>query len=141
MILEQIPRMIFQDLLLMRPITGQYLPRIPRGQHGRKFTALLQVRILLFIIAVPQTISFPALPVMTYGDLPVTLTATAPSGLPVTFTSSNTSVATLSGNILTANSTGTADIIAMQTGNGTYAPARYIRILTVNKADQTIPML
>jgi gliding motility-associated-like protein len=85
-----------------------------------------------------QTISFPALPVMTYGDLPVTLTATASSGLPVTFTSSNTSVATLSGNVLTANSTGTADIIALQTGNGTYAPARYIRILTVNKADQTV---
>jgi gliding motility-associated-like protein len=85
-----------------------------------------------------QTISFPALPVMTYGDLPVTLTATASSGLPVTFTSSNTTVATLSGNLLTANSTGTADITALQTGNGTYAPARYIRILTVNKAEQVI---
>jgi gliding motility-associated-like protein len=85
-----------------------------------------------------QTISFPALPVITYGDPPVTLTATASSGLPVTFTSSNTTVATLSGNVLTANSTGTADITALQTGNGTYAPARYIRILTVNKADQSI---
>jgi len=85
-----------------------------------------------------QTISFPALPVMTYGDMPVTLTATASSGLPVTFTSSNTTVATLSGNVLTANSTGTADIIAMQIGDGTYAPARYIRILTVDNADQTI---
>jgi gliding motility-associated-like protein len=85
-----------------------------------------------------QTISFPALPVMTYGDLPVTLTATASSGLPVTFTSSNTTVATLSGNVLTANSTGTADITALQTGNGTYAPARYIRILTVNKTEQAI---
>ncbi len=85
-----------------------------------------------------QTISFSALPVMIYGDLPVTLTATASSGLPVTFTSSNTTVATLSGNVLTANSTGTADITALQTGNGTYAPARYIRILTVNKAEQAI---
>ncbi len=85
-----------------------------------------------------QTISFPAIPVMTYGDLPVTLTATASSGLPVTFTSSNTTVASLTGNILTANSTGTADITALQIGNGTYAPARYIRILTVNKADQAI---
>jgi len=85
-----------------------------------------------------QTISFPALPVMTYGDMPVTLTATASSGLPVTFTSSNTTVTTLSGNVLTANSTGTADIIAMQIGDGTYAPARYIRILTVDNADQTI---
>jgi hypothetical protein len=85
-----------------------------------------------------QTISFPALPAITYGDPPVTLYATASSGLPVTFTSSNTAVATFSGNVLTANSTGIAEITAMQTGNGTYAPARYIRILTVNKADQTI---
>jgi gliding motility-associated-like protein len=85
-----------------------------------------------------QTISFPAMPVMSYGDLPVTLTATASSGLLVTFTSSNTTVASLTGNILTVNSTGTADITALQIGNGTYAPARYIRILTVNKADQTI---
>jgi gliding motility-associated-like protein len=40
--------------------------------------------------------------------------------------------------VLTANSTGTADITAMQSGNGTYAPARYIRTLSVNPADQTI---
>ena len=85
-----------------------------------------------------QTVSFPAIPVMTYGDLPVTLTATASSGLPVTFTSSNSTVATITGNILTANSTGTADITALQSGNGTYAPARYIRTLTVNQANQTI---
>ena len=85
-----------------------------------------------------QTVSFTALPVMTYSDPPVSLIATASSGLPVTFTSSNSSVATISGNVLTANSTGTADITAMQSGNGTYAPARYIRTLNVNQADQTI---
>jgi gliding motility-associated-like protein len=85
-----------------------------------------------------QTVSFTALQVMTYGDPPVTLIASASSGLPVTFTSSNSSVATISGNVLTANSTGIADINAMQSGNGTYAPARYIRTLTVNQADQTI---
>jgi gliding motility-associated-like protein len=75
---------------------------------------------------------------MTYGAPPVTLLATASSGLPVTFTSSNSTVATISGSVLTANSTGAADITAMQSGNGTYAPARYIRTLTVNQADQTI---
>ncbi len=85
-----------------------------------------------------QTITFPALPVMTFGDAPATLSATASSGLAVTFTSSNTSVATLSGTTLTANSPGTAEITAQQIGNGTYAPARYIRTLTVNKASQTI---
>ncbi len=85
-----------------------------------------------------QTISFPALPVMIFGDPPITLSATSSSGLPVTFTSSNTTVATLSGNQVDANSTGTADITALQVGNGTYAPARYIRTLTVDKDDQAI---
>ena len=85
-----------------------------------------------------QTVSFTAFPVMNYGDPAVDLIATASSGLPVTFTSSNSTVATISGNTLTANSTGTADITALQSGDGTYAPARYIRILTVNQADQAI---
>ena len=85
-----------------------------------------------------QTVSFTAFPVMNYGDPAVNLIATASSGLPVTFTSSNSTVATITGNTLTANSTGTADITALQSGDGTYAPARYIRILTVNQADQAI---
>ncbi|MBN1599329.1 MAG: gliding motility-associated C-terminal domain-containing protein [Bacteroidales bacterium] len=85
-----------------------------------------------------QTISFPALPEMTYGDPPLTLSATASSGLQVTFTSSNTTVASIEGNILDINSTGSANIIAMQVGDGTFAPARYIRVLNVMKAEQVI---
>jgi gliding motility-associated-like protein len=85
-----------------------------------------------------QTITFDELPVMTYGDPSITLSATASGGGTVSFTSSNTSVATISGTTLTANSPGTSEITAYQGGNGTYAPARYIRPLTVNKSDQTI---
>ncbi len=85
-----------------------------------------------------QTISFAELPVMTYGDAPITLSATASSGSPVSFTSSNTSVATISGTTLTVNSPGTSEITAFQGGNGTYAPAHFIRPLIVIKADQTI---
>lgn len=85
-----------------------------------------------------QTITFPAIPSMTYGDSPLSLTATASSGLPVSFTSSNTTVGSITGSMLTANSTGTSEITAQQIGNGTYAPARYIRTLTVNKANQSI---
>jgi gliding motility-associated-like protein len=85
-----------------------------------------------------QTVSFTALHAMMFGDPPITLIASASSGLPVTFTSSNSTVATINGNILNANSTGSADITAMQSGDGTYAPARYIRTLTVSQTDQTI---
>jgi gliding motility-associated-like protein len=92
-------------------------------------------QLVSFII---QTISFPALPVVTYGDPPITLSASSSSGLPVVFASSNTTVALVTGNRLSFNSAGTAEIMALQSGNGTYAPARYIRTITVNKADQTI---
>ncbi len=85
-----------------------------------------------------QTITFADLPVMTYGDPAVTMSASASSGASVTFTSSNTSVASVNGTLLTPNSPGTAEITAYQGGSGTYAPARYIRTLTVGKATQTI---
>jgi len=85
-----------------------------------------------------QTISFPALQQVTYGDPPFALSAVASSGLPVVFASSNTTVALVTGNSLSFNSTGTAEITAFQPGNGTYAPARYIRTITINRADQMI---
>ena len=44
-----------------------------------------------------QTITFAALAAKTVGDAPFAITATASSGLPVSFTSSNSAVATVSG--------------------------------------------
>jgi hypothetical protein len=66
------------------------------------------------------------------GDLIMT-------GLPITYTSTNTSVATISGKTVTILAAGTADIIASQTGNDYYnAASEVIRTLTVSKANQTI---
>lgn len=53
----------------------------------------------------------------------VTLDATATSGLPVTYTSSNSSIVSINGNQLTAIANGTATIIAIVEGNDLYAPA------------------
>ncbi len=53
----------------------------------------------------------------------VTLAATASSGLPVTYTSSTTSVCTVSGNTVTLLTLGTCTINANQAGNSTYAAA------------------
>ncbi|MRR23305.1 hypothetical protein EG830_10045, partial [bacterium] len=44
-----------------------------------------------------QTITFAALPVLTYGDAAVSMSASASSGAPVTFTSSHTSLAAVHG--------------------------------------------
>lgn len=70
-----------------------------------------------------QTITFNALSDVTYGDAPFNLTATASSGLTVTYTSSDDNVASVSGNTVTIHGVGTVTITASQAGNGTYNPA------------------
>jgi predicted secreted protein len=82
----------------------------------------------------PQTISFGALDTKTYGDSPYDLTATSTSGLAVSYSSDNTTVATVSGTTVTIVGTGTANITASQVGNATnLAAANVIQQLTVNK--------
>jgi hypothetical protein len=67
-----------------------------------------------------------------------TLTATAGSGLPITYTSSNPAVATINGNLLTTTGVGTVVITALQAGDDTYAPASMPRTLTVNNIGITL---
>jgi hypothetical protein len=86
-----------------------------------------------------QTITFGALASKTYGAAPITLTATASSGLPVYYTSSDTGVATVDGSTLTIVGVGPTNITASQAGDGTWAAATpVVQALTVAKADQTI---
>ncbi len=70
-----------------------------------------------------QTITFPAIPDQTLGAAPVTLQATASSGLAVTYTSTTSTVCTVSGNQATLVAIGSCSIRADQAGNGVYAPA------------------
>lgn len=71
-----------------------------------------------------QTITFNELVAKGVNDEPFDLTATASSGLPVSFTSSNPAVATVSGNTITIQGApGTATITAMQPGDNNYLPA------------------
>ncbi len=72
---------------------------------------------------IPQTISFGAAPAMAVGGANGTVSATATSGLAVTFSSLTPSVCTVSGATVTAVTAGTCTIAADQTGNGSYAPA------------------
>jgi hypothetical protein len=83
-------------------------------------------------IAQNQTITFNAIPSKTYGDAPFELTATASSGLPVSYTSSNTTVASISGQTVTILSAGTTIITASQAGNESYlAAADVFQTLTI----------
>jgi hypothetical protein len=70
----------------------------------------------------PQSITFGAIPSKSVGDSFV-LAATASSGLPVTYSSSNPSVATVAGDVVTINAAGFVEIIASVAGNSSFAPA------------------
>jgi hypothetical protein len=86
-----------------------------------------------------QTITFPELSTVTM-DLPgFSLDASASSGLPLTFTSSDPAVATVSGDQITIVSGGTTEITAEQAGNNDFAAAAPVtRVLIVLKIDQSI---
>jgi len=78
-----------------------------------------------------QTIAFNPIPIHTYGDAPFTLSATASSGLPVTFTIAS-GPATVSGSTLTIAGAGTVIVDATQAGNANYNPAIAEQSFTVD---------
>ncbi|WP_224958214.1 MBG domain-containing protein [Geomonas subterranea] len=65
-----------------------------------------------------QEITFPAIPERTYGDPPFGIVASACSGLPLNFRSSNPDVARVDGDVITITGAGTAVITASQAGTG-----------------------
>jgi len=90
-----------------------------------------------------QVIIFTALPGKTLGDAAFTINATGgASGNPVTYTSSNPAVATITGNTVTIVGVGTANITASQAGNATYhAATDVMQVLTVAFPPNTAPTL
>ncbi len=70
----------------------------------------------------PQAITFAQPTDHSYGDAPFSLSASASSGLPVTF-SVVSGPATLSGSLVTLTGWGTVTIRATQMGDSTWAPA------------------
>lgn len=86
-----------------------------------------------------QTISFNPLDSKNFGDSDFELMATASSGLDVSYSSSDESVATIDGSTVTIVGAGTSTITASQSGNDYYHTAPNVeRLLTVAKADQTL---
>lgn len=94
---------------------------------------------LFTINAGSQTITFGPLAPVTVGSAPFALTATGgASGNPVAYTSSNLTVATISGSMVTILSAGTTTITASQAGNTNYSAANPVtQSLTVTAAPTT----
>lgn len=85
----------------------------------------------------PQTITFAGLSPETYGAGPITLDATASSGLAVTYTV--TGPAAIVGSTLTITGAGSVAVTANQSGNGTYAAATPVtESFTVSPAVLTV---
>ncbi|MCB0917919.1 MAG: hypothetical protein KDC39_05055 [Actinobacteria bacterium] len=76
-----------------------------------------------FEVKQDQTITFPQSADASLTDSPVTVSATASSGLPVTYTSATPSICTVSGAQATLLSTATCTITASQAGNSDYYAA------------------
>jgi len=100
----------------------------PAPNVNRSFTVRLAV----------QTITFGSLAAKRINDPPFTVSATASSGLPVTFSIAS-GPATIDGNVVTVTGTGTVTVRASQAGDSTYAPAPNVnRSFSVTLAAQTI---
>jgi hypothetical protein len=86
-----------------------------------------------------QQITFNPLTERTFGDDSFELSASSTSGLDVSYSSSNTNVATIDGATVSIIGAGQTIITASQSGNADFDAAIPVeRTLIVNKADQTI---
>jgi uncharacterized repeat protein (TIGR03803 family) len=85
-----------------------------------------------------QTVTFNTIPVQTYGNPDFSGGATTSSGLVVTYTSSDLSVAWINGDQIHIVGVGTCTITATQQGNSVYTPASATQTLTVGQASLLI---
>jgi MBG domain/MBG domain (YGX type) len=93
----------------------------------------------LVIAKANQTITFNALANKTYGDPDFTVSATASSGLPVSFSVGASDNCTISGATIHITGAGSCTVTASQGGNSNYNAAPDVsRSFSIAKASQTI---
>ena len=113
---------------------------ITASQAGNSnYLAAVQAQQIVTIGKANQTISFPG-PVTLQLGVPasnqVTLTATATSGLAVSFAAAPPAICTVSGATLTMVAAGSCTITGSQAGDSNFnAAADVVRTITINAAD------
>jgi len=91
------------------------------------------------VLQISQSITFNSLPNISFRSTPLTLTAFASSGLPVSFTSLAPSVCNVSSTSVTLLSAGQCTIQASQAGSGAYQAASPVTVtFAIAMATQTI---
>lgn len=111
-----------------------------RQPGNTRYLAAASVARSITVGKAAQTINFPNPPEQTYEpNGKFNLRASASSGLAVEYTSSNTKVISISGNIATIRGAGSAVITARQSGNTNFNPApTRLRTVEVAKGEQLI---
>jgi autotransporter-associated beta strand protein len=105
-------------------INGAGTATITASQAGdATYNAAPNVTQDLVVAKANQTITFGALASKQVGDPAFNLSATASSGLAVSYSSGNTAVATVLGSTVTLVGAGSSVITASQAGNSNYNPA------------------
>lgn len=96
----------------------------------------------LLVSKASQTITFPLLGggtgTITYGTNPIPLGASSSAGIAVSYASSVTNLASVSGTNLTTKGVGTLTLSASNAGSGDYLPATASQTLVIAKAPQTL---
>jgi hypothetical protein len=115
---------------------GSCTVRASQGGNGN-YNAAAPVDQSFSIAKADQTITFGALADKSFGDADFSVSATASSGLAVTFGSSGD--CSVSGDSVHITGAGSCTITASQAGNGNYNAAPNVdRTFTIAKADQAI---
>jgi hypothetical protein len=120
-------------------LTGAGMVTLAANQAGDSiYSAAPEVDRRFMVAKASQTISFTAPANMTYGAAPFAPSATATSGLPVSFSIVD-GPASLSGGKVVVTGAGAVTMAASQEGNSSYSAAPEVgRRFTVGKASQTI---
>ncbi|MCV9386493.1 Ig-like domain-containing protein [Reichenbachiella ulvae] len=128
-----------EGLITLNGATGVVQVEVTQDGNDNYLAASVQVS---FAVTDPaktdQTITFDALPDLTFGDAPVVLVATASSGLNITFKVVSGPVS-IEGNALTVLGAGEAVIAANQAGDESFNAAPEVtQTFTIAKANQNI---
>jgi hypothetical protein len=106
-------------------ILGAGSTTITASQAGNALWNPVSASQTFVVLPITQTLSFPAIPVQkSVAGQKVPLKASSSANLfPITYSVANTSIASVSNNILTILGTGSTTVTATQAGNQNYTPA------------------
>jgi len=111
------------DLTDLDPGTTYYVRAFATNSEGTSYGGEESFTTL----KLDQTITFADIGALTYGDASVALSATASSGLAVTFSSSDPAIAQITGSTMEIVGAGSVTVTANQAGNGTYNAAQAVQ--------------